>query len=77
MNKTNLARHWALIVARGAAAVAFGLAACFFPTLTGAALVWVFGAYALVDGAVAIASGLLRQGRRGRRWAFLAEGVLG
>jgi len=66
-----------MMVLRGFAGLAFGLAACGWPAFTGAALMPIFGAYALVDGAVAAGAGLTRRGRTGRRWAFLAEGLLG
>ncbi len=77
MNKNELARHWWSIVMRGVAAVIFGLAACVWPTLTGLTLVLVFGAYAVVDGALAVVAGITRRGRARRRWALLAEGGLG
>ena len=77
MSKTHVSRHWWMMVLRGFAGLAFGLAACGWPAFTGAALMPIFGAYALVDGAVAVGAGLTRRGRTGRRWAFLAEGLLG
>jgi len=53
----------------------FGLAALFWPGITLYVLIIFFGAYALVDGVFAIAAGI--RGSGGRRWVFLAEGVLG
>jgi uncharacterized membrane protein HdeD (DUF308 family) len=65
---------WALLI-RGIAALLFGLAALFWPGITLYVLIIFFGAYALVDGVFAIAAGI--RGSGGRRWVFLAEGVLG
>lgn len=60
---------------RGIAAVLFGLAALFWPGLTLFVLIYLFGAYALVDGVFAIAAGI--RGSGGRRWLLVAEGILG
>ena len=60
---------------RGIAAVLFGLAALFWPGLTLFVLIVFFGAYALVDGILAIVAGI--RGSLGSRWLLLAEGVLG
>ena len=45
-----LARNWALVVLRGAAAVLFGLVTLLAPAISLAVLVFFFGAYALADG---------------------------
>ena len=47
---------WALVL-RGVAAIAFGVLAFVWPQITLTALVFLWGAYALVDGAFAIAAG--------------------
>jgi uncharacterized membrane protein HdeD (DUF308 family) len=47
-------RTWWLVVLRGLAALGFGLVAIFWPGISLAALVTLFGAYALVDGAVTL-----------------------
>lgn len=65
---------WALLL-RGIAALLFGLAALFWPGITLYVLIIFFGAYTLVDGVFAIVAGI--RGSGGRRWVFLAEGVLG
>jgi uncharacterized membrane protein HdeD (DUF308 family) len=65
---------WALLL-RGIAALLFGLAALFWPGITLYVLIIFFGAYALVDGIFAVVAGI--RGSGGRRWVFLAEGVLG
>src|SRR3712207_5768645 len=70
-----LATNWWALLLRGIAAVLFGLAALFWPGLTLLVLIVFFGAYALVDGILAIVAGI--RGSEGRRWLLLAEGVLG
>ena len=46
-----LSRHWWAVALRGVAAILFGVLALVWPGITVFALVIVFGAYALVDGA--------------------------
>jgi uncharacterized membrane protein HdeD (DUF308 family) len=70
-----MAGNWWALLLRGIAAVIFGLAALFWPGLTLLVLVLFFGAYALVDGVLAIVAGVRGSGRR--RWLLLAEGLLG
>jgi uncharacterized membrane protein HdeD (DUF308 family) len=71
-----LARYWWALVLRGVAGIIFGVLAFVMPALTLAALVMLFGAYALVDGIFAIVAAA--SGRAGGRWwALLLAGVLG
>jgi len=70
-----LAGNWWALLVRGIAAVLFGLAAFFWPGLTLFVLIVFFGAYALVDGILALVAGMRSSG--GRRGLLLAEGVLG
>lgn len=72
-----LSRNWWALALRGVAAVLFGLAALFLPGITLTALILLFGAYALVDGAFAIVAAVRESGRRGRWWLLLVEGVFG
>jgi uncharacterized membrane protein HdeD (DUF308 family) len=71
-----LAGNWWALLVRGIAAVLFGLAALFWPGLTLFVLIVFFGAYALVDGILALVAGIRGTGG-GRRGLLLAEGVLG
>jgi uncharacterized membrane protein HdeD (DUF308 family) len=54
-------RYWWAVALRGAAAVLFGLMALIWPGITLLALVIVFGAYALVDGVLALVAALGRR----------------
>jgi uncharacterized membrane protein HdeD (DUF308 family) len=71
-----LAANWWTFLLRGIAAVLFGLATFFPRSIEPAvALVVLFGAYALVDGILALVGGI--RGSVGRMWPLLVEGVLG
>jgi len=66
---------WALVL-RGIAAILFGILAFVWPQITLTVLVFLFGAYALVDGAFAIIAGVKSHGEYKRWWVLLIEGVL-
>ena len=68
--------NWWALAARGVVAVLFGLAALIWPGLTLAALIVLFGAYAVVDGVFAVVAGF-RSVDGTRRALLLAEGILG
>jgi uncharacterized membrane protein HdeD (DUF308 family) len=69
--------HWWALALRGVIAILFGLAALLRPGIALGALILLFGAYALVDGAFAIV-GVFRGTRSGTpRWLLLLEGVVG
>jgi len=70
-----LARHWWVVALRGLAAVAFGALAFVWPGMTLAVLVLLFGAYALVDGVLAIVVAL--RGETDHRVFIGLEGVVG
>jgi uncharacterized membrane protein HdeD (DUF308 family) len=67
--------HWWAFALRGAAAVIFGILAFAWPGVTLAVLVLFWGAYALVDGILALVSAF-RTGHD-HRWALLIEGIVG
>ena len=72
-----LTRYWWAVTLRGVVALIFGLAALIWPQITLFALVIVFGAYAVVDGVLALGSAVA--GRRtvaGSRGWLAVEGVL-
>jgi uncharacterized membrane protein HdeD (DUF308 family) len=68
--------NWWTLVLRGLFALVFGLLAFIWPGITLAALVFLFGAYALVDGAFAIVAGIRAPKEYKRWWVVLIEGIL-
>jgi uncharacterized membrane protein HdeD (DUF308 family) len=72
-----LTRNWWALVIRGVAGLLFGLACFFWPDIALLSLVLLFGAYALVDGAFAIAAAISGADRDSRWWALLLQGIVG
>jgi uncharacterized membrane protein HdeD (DUF308 family) len=74
---TDVARAvWWLVLVRGVLAVLFGLFALFSPGSALLALVYVFGAYAVLDGITAVVAGL-RHRRDEAHWVWhVVEGVI-
>ncbi|MGW3208356.1 HdeD family acid-resistance protein [Streptomyces sp. NPDC001135] len=66
-----------LLGARGVSAVVFGVLTLLWPQLTVLALAWVFGAYALVDGAMLIATAWRHRHEHRPTAACAAAGALG
>ena len=73
----SLSRNWWLVVLRGVLGILFGLSALIWPGITWLTLVVIFGVYAIVDGLIAIWTGLSRTRETPRWWMFLLEGLLG
>jgi|SRR4051812_22210701 uncharacterized membrane protein HdeD (DUF308 family) len=72
----DLSRNWWAIFLRGALGVLFGVIAIGLPGATMLSLVFLFAAYMLVDGVLAIVASV-RAARRHNRWGILAiEGVV-
>jgi uncharacterized membrane protein HdeD (DUF308 family) len=72
-----LARNWWSMAIRGAAAILVGVITFAWPGITLTGLVFLFGAYALLDGIFSIA-GMVRAARSHERWgSLLLEGVAG
>jgi uncharacterized membrane protein HdeD (DUF308 family) len=66
---------WALVL-RGIAAIVFGVLAFVWPHITLAALILLFGAYALVDGVFSIIAGIKTHADNKRWWLLLLMGLL-
>jgi uncharacterized membrane protein HdeD (DUF308 family) len=73
-----LAKNWWVFLLRGVLAILFGLGAMVLPGITLAALVLLYGAYALADGVVAaIAAFTKRKAGEGFPWSVLVIGLAG
>jgi uncharacterized membrane protein HdeD (DUF308 family) len=76
-----MTQNWWALALRGVIAILFGIAALMLPGVMLWALVFLFGAYALVDGIFAVVESFKREARRdgGSRswWALLLEGLVG
>jgi len=71
-----LAARWWTLLARGLAAIGFGIVAFAMPVPSLLGLVFVWGAYALTDGAFELVLAVHR-GRRGLRWGwYFFEGLV-
>jgi uncharacterized membrane protein HdeD (DUF308 family) len=70
-----LVRNWWALALRGLFAVLFGLVAFAAPGFAVVWLVLLFGAYALVDGVLAIIAGIRAAERHERWWPFALEGL--
>src|SRR5918911_425551 len=70
-------RHWWLLLLRGILAILFGIIALAAPGIALLAFIYLFAAYAILNGITAIVVSL--QERRFLRhwWALLLEGILG
>src|SRR5207249_11464025 len=74
---TVLTRNWWALALRGIFAVLLGLAAFVLPGVTLAVLVALFGAYAVVDGVLAIIAGVRAAERHERWWSPVLKGLAG
>jgi uncharacterized membrane protein HdeD (DUF308 family) len=72
----SLSDNWWLVLLRGIASIVFGILAFMWPGLTLVVLVLMYGAFALVDGVLAIA-GAVMGGRPGSRWWLALVGIAG
>ena len=68
----SMAEHWWVVLLRGILAILFGVLAFARPGVTIAALVLLWGAYALVDGLFQVVAGV-----RARWWSLVFLGLLG
>jgi uncharacterized membrane protein HdeD (DUF308 family) len=78
MIRERLAKHWWVFVLRGVLAILFGISAFAIPGITLAALILLYGAYAMADGIVAaVAAFTRRKPGEGFPWSVLLVGVAG
>jgi uncharacterized membrane protein HdeD (DUF308 family) len=72
-----LTRHWWVLALRGVVAILFALIAFSRPGITLVALVWLWGAYAFVDGVFGVIAAV-RSAEQHQRWGMLLlEGISG
>jgi uncharacterized membrane protein HdeD (DUF308 family) len=71
-----LAKNWWLLLLRGIAAIVFGVLAFVWPGLTLLTLILFYGAFALVDGVLAIIAAV-KGGAPAPRWWLAIVGLLG
>jgi uncharacterized membrane protein HdeD (DUF308 family) len=69
--------NWHWIALRGVAAVIFGVLALVWPGAAIFALVVLFGAYALVEGIIALIAAFRLRDRGRPMWTFIVIGILG
>ncbi|HEY0811705.1 MAG TPA: HdeD family acid-resistance protein [Pseudonocardia sp.] len=67
---------WWFVLLRGILAILFGLIALFTPGTALLALVFVFGAYAILDGVTAIAAGIRHRGAESHWVWHIVQGVV-
>ncbi len=72
-----LRRTWWLLLLRGLMAIAFGVLSWVQPGISLAALVMLFGIYALIDGVAGVWSSLAGHKDDGHWWVLLLWGVVG
>jgi uncharacterized membrane protein HdeD (DUF308 family) len=72
-----LRQNWGWIALRGAAAVLFGVLALARPGITLAALVFMWGAYAIADGVLAMVAAWQIRDHGGPFWSLFVGGGLG
>ncbi len=73
----DLSDHWWVILLRGIVGVIFGVLTFRWPGATLLALIFVWGAYAIVDGAFALYLTYLATRQQRRWWPYLLEGLVG
>src|SRR4051794_31307800 len=71
-----VARNWWMVLLRGVVAILFGIATFAAPGLSLAALVFVWGAYALADGVLALGTAFSRR-RTAPWWVLVIQGLAG
>ncbi len=71
-----LSEHWELLALRGIVAVIFGVLALAWPGITLIALVFLFGAYVLVEGIATLVMAFTRGTHESRRATVVIGGIL-
>jgi uncharacterized membrane protein HdeD (DUF308 family) len=72
-----MAKGWWLVLLRGIAAIVFGVLAFAWPGITLVTLVLFYGAFALVDGVLALAAAFTGRGKPAPTWWLVFVGIAG
>lgn len=72
-----VADHWWVLLLRGIVGIIFGALFIFYPGITLVALLYLFGAYALVDGVFALVQAFRLGIHSDRWWPLIFEAVIG
>ncbi len=72
-----VSKYWWVMLLRGIFAIVFGIIAIVWPGVTLLGLIWLFGAYAIGDGAVEIWSGFQNRSQHDRWWVEILIGLTG
>lgn len=72
-----LAKNWWLLLLRGIASIVFGVLAFIWPGLTLVTLVLFYGAFALVDGVIALVAAFKGSAKPAPTWWLVVVGLLG
>jgi uncharacterized membrane protein HdeD (DUF308 family) len=70
-------RHWWTLLLRGILSILFGIIALAAPGIALLAFIYVFAAYAILDGITAIAVSFQQRGTLRTWWVLLLEGIVG
>ena len=73
----SLAENWWLLLLRGIASIAFGVLAFIWPGATLLTLTWLWGAYAVVDGVLALSAAITGGSEVAPRWWLAVVGIAG
>ena len=76
LDARSLAENWWAIALRGVVAIIFGLVTFVFPGLSLIALIFMFGAYAIVEGIFNVIAAVRGRSGEGPRWILLLEGLV-
>ena len=72
----HLQRTWWALILRGLAAIVFGVVTIAVPGITFASLVFLFGAFALIEGVIHVASAIWARKGPERWWALVLQGAV-
>jgi uncharacterized membrane protein HdeD (DUF308 family) len=73
---TTVCKRWWVLMVRGLAAIALGICAIAMPGITLLSLVWLFGAFSIVDGVAAIILGFRGEADGTVWWTMVVLGLL-